>query len=153
LFGLVPAVHGTGGAVEETLHASGRSTTSGVGARRLRRVLVAGQFAIATPLLVVAGLLLASLNELGRVDLGFDTRHLLSGSIQLPSTQYSDAGHITAFWDELQRRLAALPGVAGVTFADSRPPSDVNNYNNFDLEDFPTAAGQSQPVTPWIAVT
>jgi len=153
LFGLVPAVHGTGGPVEETLRASGRATTGGVGARRLRRVLVAAQFAIATPLLVVAGLLLASLNELGRVDLGFDTRNLVSGSIQLPSTQYGDAGHIASFWDELRRRLAALPGVASVTFADSRPPTDVNNFNNFDLEDFPTASGQSQPVTPWIAVT
>src|SRR5262245_20442817 len=65
LFGLVPAVHGTGGPVEETLRASGRSATGGVGARRLRRVLVAAQFAVATPLLVVAGLLLASLDRLG----------------------------------------------------------------------------------------
>jgi putative ABC transport system permease protein len=153
LFGLVPAVHGTGGPVEETLRASGRSATGGLGARRLRRALVAAQFAIATPLLVVAGLLLASLTELGRVDLGFDTRNLLSGSIQLPATQYGDAGHVAAFWDELRRRIAAVPGVAGVTLADSRPPTDVNNFNNFDLEDFPTASGQSQPVTPWIAVT
>jgi putative ABC transport system permease protein len=153
LFGLVPAVHGTGGPVEETLRGSGRSSTGGIGARRLRRVLVAAQFAIATPLLVVAGLLLASLNELGRVDVGFDTRNLVSGSIQLPATQYADAGRVQGFWDELQRRLTALPAVAGVAFADGRPPAEVNNFNNFDLEDFPTAAGQSQPVTPWVAVT
>jgi putative ABC transport system permease protein len=41
----------------------------------------------------------------------------------------------------------------GVAFADGRPPNDVGNFNNFDLEDFPTPAGQSQPVTPWVAVT
>ena len=41
----------------------------------------ASQFAIATPLLVVAGLLLVSLNELARVDLGFDTHNVLTGSI------------------------------------------------------------------------
>ena len=153
LFGLVPAVHGSGGPVEETLRASGRSATGGVGARRLRRALVAAQFAIATPLLVVAGLLLASLNELGRVDLGFDTRNLVSGSIQLPAAQYTDAGQIVSFWDELQRRLAALPGVDSVTFANGRPPAEINDFNNFDLEDFPAASGQSQPVTPWVAVT
>ena len=45
----------------------------------LRRVLVGSQFAIATPLLVVAGLLLVSLNELRQVDLGFDTRNVLTG--------------------------------------------------------------------------
>ncbi|HKB13076.1 MAG TPA: ABC transporter permease [Vicinamibacterales bacterium] len=153
LFGLVPAVHGTGGPVEETLRASGRSATGGLGARRLRRALVAAQFAIATPLLVVAGLLLVSLDQLGRVDLGFDTHNLVSGAIQLPAAQYDDPGRITTFWDELRRRVATLPGVAGAALSDSRPPSDVNNFNNFDLEDFPAASGQSQPVTPWIAVT
>jgi putative ABC transport system permease protein len=153
LFGLVPAVHGSGGPVEDALRASGRSSTGGVGARRLRRLLVGGQFAIATPLLVVAGLLLASLNELGRVDLGFDSHNLLSGSILLPAAQYPEAGPVAAFWDELRRRVGSIAGVSGVTFADSRPPSDVNNYNNFDLEDFPAASGQSQPVTAWIAVT
>jgi putative ABC transport system permease protein len=153
LFGLVPAVHGSGGPVDEALRSSGRGSTGGMAARRLRRALVAAQFAIATPLLIVAGLLLVSLNELSGVDLGFDTRNLLSGSIQLPISQYADAGQQASFWSELQRRTAALPGVAGATLADSRPPSDVNNYNNFDLEDFPAASGQSQPVTPWIAVT
>jgi putative ABC transport system permease protein len=153
LFGLVPAVHGSGGPVEEALRSSGRGSTGGVAARRLRRALVAAQFAIATPLLIVAGLLLVSLNELSGVDLGFDTRNLLSGSIQLPMTQYADAGQQATFWSELQRRTVALPGVAGAALADSRPPADVNNYNNFDLEDFPAASGQSQPVTPWIAVT
>jgi predicted permease len=152
LFGLVPAVHGSGGPVDEALRSSGRGSSGGVGARRLRRVLVAAQFAIATPLLIVAGLLLASLTELGRVDLGFDTRNLLSGSIQLPAAQYTDPGRIAAFWEELQRRIAVLPGVTGVTFADSRPPADVNNYNNFDLEDFPAASGQSQPVAAWLSV-
>src|SRR5439155_22116548 len=32
-------------------------------------------------------------------------------------------------------------------------PNDVNNYNNFNLEASPTPPGQSQPVTPWVAVT
>ena len=152
LFGLIPAVHGTGGPTNEALRSMGRSTGS-VSVRRLRRVLVATQFAIATPLLVVAGLLLGSLNQLGRVDLGFDTHNLLSGSILLPPAQYREPRQVAVFWDELQRRVEALPGVTAVAFADGRPPNDVNNFNNFDLEDSPTAPGQSQPVTPWIAVT
>jgi hypothetical protein len=72
LFGLVPAVHGSGGPVEEALRSSARGSTGGVAARRLRRALVAAQFAIATPLLIVAGLLLVSLNQLSGVDLGFE---------------------------------------------------------------------------------
>ena len=46
--------------------------TGGAGERRLRRGLVAAQFAIATPLLVIAALLLTSLDRLRQVDLGFD---------------------------------------------------------------------------------
>jgi predicted permease len=154
LFGLVPAVHGTGGPLDESLRSMGsRSSTGSVTVRRLRHLLVGSQFAIATPLLVVAGLLLSSLNELGRVDLGFDSRNILTGSIVLPSAQYPQAGQAVAFWDELQRRVETLPGVSGVAFADGRPPNDVNNFNNFDLEDAPTPPGQSQPVTPWVAVT
>lgn len=153
LFGAIPALHGTGGPVDESLRSSGRSATGSVSVRRLRTVLVGSQFAIATPLLVVAGLLLVSLNELRRVDLGFDTRNVLTGSIQLPAAQYPAPARATAFWEELKRRLSALPGVSGVAFADGRPPQDVGNFNNFDLEAFPTPAGQSQPVTPWVAVT
>ena len=52
---------------------SGRTVAGGAGVRRLRRSLVAAQFAIATPLLIVAALLLTSLDRLRQVDLGFDT--------------------------------------------------------------------------------
>src|SRR5439155_23698941 len=86
-------------------------------------------------------------------DLGFDTRNVVTGLILLPATQYSEAGRIAAFWDDLHRRIAALPGVSAVAFADGRPPNDVGNFNNFDLEDSPTPPGQSQPVTPWVSVT
>jgi len=101
----------------------------------------------------VASLLLASLSALGQVSLGFDTRNLLTASLELPRSQYAEPGRVAAFWDEMQRRVEALPGVSGVAFADGRPPEDVDNFNNFELEAFPTSAGSSQPVTPWISVT
>ena len=93
LFGLVPAVHGTGGTVDAALRSS-RSSTASAGVRRLRRVLVGAQFAVATPLLIVAGLLLASLNQLKQVDLGFNTAQVLTGSIRLPGAQYQEPARI-----------------------------------------------------------
>ena len=153
LFGLIPALHGTGDSLDESLRSMGRSSTGSVRMRRLRRLLVATQFAIATPLLVVAALLLVSLHALGRVDLGFDSRNILTGSLLLPRAQYQDPGRVATFWNELQTRLEALPGVTAVAFADGLPPNDVENFNNFDLEEYPARSGQSQPVTPWVAVT
>ncbi len=78
---------------------------------------------------------------------------MITGSVRLPASQYQDPGRVRVFWDELTRRLAAAPGVAGVAFADGLPPNGVGNINNFDLEDFPAAPGQSQATTPWVATT
>ncbi len=153
IFGLVPAMHGTAGSVDASPRTPGRSSTANLTAGRLRRALVAAQFAIATPLLIGAGLLLASLNQLKNVDLGFDHRNVVTGSVHLPAPQYQEQGTVRGFWDELTRRVAAIPGVTGVGFADGLPPSGVGNLNNFDLEDFPTPPGRSQPATPWVATT
>jgi putative ABC transport system permease protein len=152
LFGLIPALNVTGGSVDESLRSS-RSATAGVGVRRLRRGLVAAQFAIATPLLVAAGLLLTSLNALKSVDLGVDGDRILSASVRLPGAQYREPPRIAAFWDELKRRLESQPGIAAVAFADGRPPTTAGQHNNFDLEQYPAGAGESQPVTAWVGIS
>ena len=153
LFGLVPALHGTGGPLDESLRAWGRSSTGTVSVRRLRRILVGSQFAITTPLLIVAGLLLASLHQLTRVDIGIDRRNLVTGSIVVPKSTYPEPGRVVAYWDQLQTRVESLPGVAAAAYSDGVPPANVDDFNNFDLEDFPAAPGQSQPVTPWVGVS
>ncbi len=153
LFGLIPSLEGARSRSEQSLRSAGRSATASARPRRLRRALVAVQFAVATPLLVAAGLFAGSLARLERVDLGFDTDNIATASLLLPASQYPEASDVTAFWDQATARIAALPGVAHVAFADGRPPSDVGNQNNFDLEDAPTPAGESQPTAPWVAVT
>ena len=152
IFGLVPALHATGGPVDASLR-SGRTVAGGAGVRRLRRSLVTAQFAIATPLLIVAALLLTSLERLRQVDLGFEASQVLTGSVRLPGALYRDNPRINAFWEQLQRRAEALPGVAAIAFADGVPPNTAGQHNNFDLEQYPAGPGRSQPVTPWVAVT
>ena len=153
MFGLVPALHGTGGPVDDSLRSLGRSTTGSIAVRRLRRVLVGSQFAVATPLLIVAGLLLASLNELRQVDWVSTAATCSPARFACQPRSIEEPGRIASFWGEFKRRAEALPGVSGVAFADGRPPQGVGNLNNFDLEEFPTPPGQSQPATPWVAVT
>ena len=77
------------------------------------------------------------LNELSQVDLGFDGRRIITGSVRLPAALYQTPGSVTTYWDEFKRRLQTLPAVAGVAFVDSRPPDSASNFNNFELEDFP----------------
>jgi putative ABC transport system permease protein len=153
MFGAIPSMQGTAGPIDDSLRSVGRSSTGSRSARRLRHALVASQFALSTPLLIVAALLLVSLNHLKQVDLGFDRTNMVTGSVQLPAALYRDQAHVTSYWDELGRRLSAVPGVAAAAFADSLPPETAYNINNFDLEERPTTEGQSQPATPWVAAT
>jgi hypothetical protein len=96
------------------------------------------------------GLLLASLNAHRHVDLRFDTHNVISVG---PAPAACRGPGPSDVLGELERRVAALPGVTGVAFADGRPPSGVGNINNFDLEAHPTPAGESQPATPWVAIS
>lgn len=153
LIGLVPALHGIRAGAQRVVHMHGLRTTTGSGAARLRAGLVVAQFALAVPLLIGAGLLVGSLSKLHRVDPGFDSTGLLTAGVLLPETAYGDEAAIMPFWDVTLERLRALPGVRVVALADARPPNEVPNVNNFDLEDKPTPPGASQPAVPWLAVS
>jgi putative ABC transport system permease protein len=153
LFGMIPAMHGAGGTVDEGLRSSGRSSTGTRAVRRLRGVLVGAQFAVATPLLVVAGLLIASLNNLVRVDVGFDTRNVLTGAVTLPASQYPDAAKILNFWERLRTGVTRLPAVTAVAFTTGRPPAEAGEHNDFVLEDTGAGSGDGRGVAAWVRVT
>jgi len=153
LLGLIPSLSGAKLRLEQALRAGGRSATDSARPRRMRRALVASQFAVAAPLLIGAGLLVGSLARLQRVDPGFDTHDILAASVYLPEAAYPEIHNTDAFWDQALERLGALPGVESVVLGDALPPTTVTVINNFNLEDKPTPPGQSEPATPWVAVT
>lgn len=153
VFGLIPSFSGAKLRLEQALRAGGRSATDSARPRRMRRALVASQFAIAAPLLIGAGLLIGSLARLQRVDPGFDTHNILVASVYLPEAAYPEIHDIHAFWDQALERVGALPGVESVELGDALPPTRVATINNFNLEDKPTPPGQTEPATPWIEVT
>jgi putative ABC transport system permease protein len=150
--GLVPALSSARLRMDQSLRSGGRGATGGPGARRMRRLLVAVQFAIATPLIVAAALLTGSLHNLQQVDIGVDIHHILTAGISLPAAQYAPSS-AQEFWKRAQARVEVLPGVEAAGFADGVPPNGVSNENNIDLEDHPTPPGQSQPQSIWVSVT
>ncbi|HUL72416.1 MAG TPA: ABC transporter permease [Vicinamibacterales bacterium] len=153
LIGLVPALYSVRLRMDRALASSGRSASDGPAPRRLRRALVAAEFALATPLIVAAVLVAASLDKLGRVQVGVETSHLLTAAVSLSGPRYSQEDGRASFWKLALDRVAALPGVQSAALADSRPPADSSQRNNFDLEDHPTPPGQNQPVCTWVGVS
>ncbi|MEO6212612.1 MAG: ABC transporter permease [Vicinamibacterales bacterium] len=151
--GLIPALLGSRQRMDQTLRSSSRSTTGGRGARRVRHALVAAEFALATPLIVAAILVMASLNRLEHVNVGIDAERVLTAELALPAGRYPEPSQRRAFWDRVRERLIAIPGVESAALSDSVPPRNAGNLNNFDLEDHPTPAGQNQPLCTWVAAS
>jgi macrolide transport system ATP-binding/permease protein len=118
--GILPGLRASRGPVNALLHEGGRGGSDGSGRQRLRRGLVVAQVAGSLVLLVVAGLFVRSLQEAERIDLGFEPRNLLT--VRLDPRQIGYTSERSAlFFDELERRLHALPGVEQVTTAFSSP--------------------------------
>ena len=153
VMGVVPAIHSARLAGHRQLQSGGRSVTDSPAARRVRRVLVAVEFAIATPLIVAAVLVLTTLERLREVPVGMDASHVLTASIALPQGAYPDAAAMRGFWSRALERLAAIPGVTAVAFADGRPPRELEQQNDINLEDHPTPEGENPPMSPWVGAT
>ena len=140
--------------MDRALRSGGRSTTDGPAARRLRRALVAAEFALATPLIVAAVLVLASLDRLSRRPRRHRHGRACSRPPCLcPASRYPRDADRKAFWE---RALAAAGGAAGRRSGRARrqpAAEESGQQNNFDLEDHPTPAGQNQPVCTWVGVS
>jgi predicted permease len=130
-------------------HASGRRSGPGLRAGRLRAAFVVAEFALAWPLLVLAGLLTASLTRLQQVDPGFDPANLESVAMTLPSARYPDPAAIQEFWRRAEQRVSSIPGVESVGLVTELPPDRSGSTDNFNLVSRPVPEGQAEPQVPW----
>jgi predicted permease len=117
LFGLVPALHATRSDVAPTLKDQAGSVLGG--AARLRKTLVAAQVAVSLLMLIGAGLFLRTLRNLQEVDLGFDTRSLVSFTID-PSLNGYEPAATRQFVTTLLDRLNSAPGVTAASLGGIR---------------------------------
>jgi putative ABC transport system permease protein len=119
LFGLAPALAASKPDLNQTLKESGRGTWGG--RRRLRETLVVAELALASIMLIGAGLLMNSFLKLRAVDPGFSPRNALTMMVSLAGeSQYVGPARET-FYRQLTDRLAALPGVESVSAINHLP--------------------------------
>ncbi len=118
-FAVFPAMASSGGDVIRSLKDGTRGSSTA--ATRSRQVLAAAQVALATILLVGAGLLVQSLRHLQRVDLGFEPGGITTAMMGLPPDRYSKPGAGWSFYDRLLKRIAASPGVEAVAMSSGAP--------------------------------
>jgi putative ABC transport system permease protein len=149
LAGLIPALSYSAANLNQMLRSGGRTSTSESG--WLRRVLVAGEVALALVVIVGASLLVRSLNKLLDVQPGFRPDHLLVGRIALPSNHYKQA-NVQAFYARLLPKIAAIPGVVSVTTSTSVPLASTVAQTRFAVQGMPLPEPGRYPVTAFASV-
>jgi putative ABC transport system permease protein len=120
LFALFPALEGSRIALTPGLADDARGTSS-TRTGRIRAGLIVAEVALSLMLLVAAGLLLRSFEQLQRVSLGFNREQLLVLPIQLPESRYATSEQAMQFFEGAIERLRALPVVASVAHATNAP--------------------------------
>jgi putative ABC transport system permease protein len=150
LFGLGPALAAARVDLREPFQAIARGRH-----RRSRGLLVAGEVAMATILLVGAGLLVRSFARLRAVDPGFRPERVLTMALDLSSSRgYQVPAAQTAFMSELAQRVAALPGVRSVAFGDSLPLTRVRRMlRGLTVENRPPHDPREEPEVTVTAVS
>jgi len=126
VFGLAPAWRLTRLDIIDVLKQAGRGASGGSGSR-LRNGLAAAELALATVLLIGAGLLIETLGNLERASLGFDSRGLITFQLALPTAKYPLEAQMPQFYRSLLDSVQSLPGVRGAT-ASSGIPFGAGSY-------------------------
>jgi len=119
--GMAPALWSAVRNPSTTLRSGARVGAGTTGVRRVRQAMVAGQIALAVLVLVGAGLLLRSLANLQRVDLGFARQSLVIATMSIPPDKIGERPEHVAMVEAVLERLRALPGVSAATTV-TRPP-------------------------------
>jgi predicted permease len=111
----------------------GTRTTMSPARRRTRAVLIVAEVALAMALTVCGGLLLRSFTSVLAVDPGFRAQNLLTMQVRVP-TRYAGREAQVTFYDELDERLRAVPGVVSLGGTTRLPLGSSSVTTMLDVE-------------------
>jgi putative ABC transport system permease protein len=145
IFGLVPALAAAKTDLHDTLKEGGRSSTAGGRRSWLRNTLVVTEVALSLVLLIGAGLLIKSFVRILNTDPGFKSQNLLTMQLAL-NAKKDEGGKVLNFFNDLNGRIAGLPGVESAAFANGMPLSQTAD-TSFAIVGRPKPEPGKQPQT------
>ncbi len=129
IFGLGPALRASGVDPNSALKEGGRGSVGtsafGLGHGQLRKILITAEVALSLVLLIGAGLLIRSYARISNANPGFDPHNVLSLRVSLPGFRYKTPEMVSSFYQQLNERVRALPGVEYVGSNYQLPLSSV----------------------------
>ncbi|HUG55374.1 MAG TPA: ABC transporter permease, partial [Vicinamibacteria bacterium] len=145
LFGLAPALQASRRDLLESLREGERGSTAGGGRRRLRRLLMGSELALALVLLVGAGLMIRTFAALRSIDPGFRSDHVLTAVVSLTGAKAGEPARRRAFYEEALDAVRALPGVVSASAINHLPLAGDTWGFGFHVEGQPLPAPGEGP--------
>jgi predicted permease len=121
VFGILPALRGSGVNVSGVLKQCGPGHSAGPGRQRLTRLLVASEVALSVVVVTSGGLLLYSLQQYWRFDWRIPLEHRLTMQVAPIERVYGSGAKRARFYGELLARARALPGVESAALVNAMP--------------------------------
>ena len=157
LFGLLPSLQAARRDLQHRLKEGGRDGAAR-GTTRISQAVVVAEVALSMLAIVSAGLLVNSFVRLQGIDAGFEAADVLVVPLSLPEGQYFGEDDPTArgaiaFYEEIERRVEAIPGVTSVSSAYMHPmegsfESSFSIPGVFDPAEGERPEARVRPVTP-----
>ncbi|MGB6871008.1 MAG: FtsX-like permease family protein [Acidobacteriaceae bacterium] len=132
VLGIAPFRTAISGGAELALKTSTAAAHTDAGKSRLGKTIVALQMALCVVLLVGAGLLTRTLVNLRNIPLGMNTTGLVVFGLN-PQTVHNQP-QLVHFYQDLQTRLRALPGVESTAVSSTRLGSWWSNNSSFTID-------------------
>jgi len=145
LFGLIPVLKHSH--VRTGLVQNGRTASQSRERHRAQNLLVTGQVALALVLLICAGLMIRSFRALTHVNPGFVApAELQTFRLAIPNSYAPDEARVTPIEQQIQDKLAAIPGVSSVGFSNDIPMDGDSTLDNIFVADHQDEHGGLPPL-------
>jgi putative ABC transport system permease protein len=142
--GVLPAWRLTRRDVNEALKQGLGRTDADSGGHRTRSVLVVSEVALSLMLLIGAGLMIRSFQNLRNVNPGFDSRHVLTMSVVISRAKFLSPDQAISFFDRVLQRVRSLPGVESAAVIDNIPLTG-GSHQPIAIEGRPVVPMSEQP--------
>jgi putative ABC transport system permease protein len=152
LFGLAPALQVSRTDVNEVLKEGMRGGTVGFRSRRWSGALIVGEMVLTIVLLSGAAFMMRSFMSLYTLDLGIETRGLVTMQIYLPLTKYPQPGPRRDLYRNFLDRLDGLPEIRSSTIANASPLSG-GGAAGLEVDGRVAEPGETRPTVSSLAVS
>jgi predicted permease len=139
IFGLSAAFGATGINMVEALKGGGQMSGGSIAAPRIRNALLTAQVALASVLVIAAGLLIRSFQHMLHTDAGFDASRVVTFELPVPSAKYGNMPRLIGLYKQVLKQLQCVPGVRSAGFASLVPMGGSSDAAMIRIQEHPGA--------------